>query len=113
MRQPVLWSSIILATIVIDLGVRFGMPFDLIRVTRVEAFLFLATSVLLFVLYKHTPWTAGKNRTFQVVLVASYALAGIRAAIWAAGQPVFHANIAILSLAVVAVVVVKIRRRTR
>jgi peptidoglycan/LPS O-acetylase OafA/YrhL len=113
MRQTILWIGIILAVTAIDLGVRFGMSFEIMRVIRIEAVLFLLTSVVLFALYRSNPRTIGRRRTIQIVLVASFALAGIRAAIWAAGQPVFWANLAILILAGVIIGVFTIRRRAQ
>lgn len=87
------------------------MPFELQRVVRVEAVLFVATSLVLLALYRRDPRATGWRRTLQVVLVAAFALAGIRAAIWAAGKPVFWANLTVLMLAAVAVGVLVFRRR--
>jgi len=113
MRQLVLWVGVIVVATAIDLGVRIGMAFDLQRVVRVEAALFLATSLVLFALYRYQPRATGWRRKLQAVLVASFALAGVRSAIWAAGQPVYWANLAVLALAAVATVVLLVRRRAR
>jgi peptidoglycan/LPS O-acetylase OafA/YrhL len=113
MRQLALWVGVILVATAIDLAVRFGMPFDLQLVVRVEAVLFLATSLVLSALYRRQPRATGWRRKLQAVLVASFALAGVRSAIWAAGQPVYRANLAVLALAAVATVVLLVRRRAR
>lgn len=91
---------------------RFAMPFDLERVLRVEALLFPSTGLMLLWLMRRQPTTAGHRRNLQWVLVAAFALAGLRSALWALGIPVMVANATVLATALVGLGAVWRRRRT-
>ena len=111
-KQNNQWVIIIFLTIVIDLGVRFATNFEMSLVIRVEAFLFLLTSVVLFILYRQSPPTTRKGNWIQLLIIFSYALAGIRSAIWAAGQPVYLANLTILIIGIIASFIFVVRQQT-
>lgn len=101
MRRGLTWTGVILATTVLDLGVRFASGLDFEAVLWIEASIFLLVGFLLYWLYRRDPASPGWRRGLQVVLIASLALAALRSAIWASGQPVTMANAVILALGVV------------
>jgi hypothetical protein len=97
----------------IDLTARFAWEFRLDRVLRTEAVLFLAAGGVFVMLLRRRPRATGWLRLLQVTLAAAFGLAGVRAALWAAGAPVVTANMAIFALAVVAAAIAWVRRRRR
>lgn len=96
-----------------DLGARIGFGFDMARVIPAEALLFLATASAL-------GWMAIRGDAYDVRvrrvdlwLAAGFALAGIRAALWAAGLDVYVANLVLLAIAGAAGARLWYRRRHR
>ena len=97
--------------VVAEAVVRFAMPFNLTRVLVVEALLFFAAAVVIIILIQRPPFATGWRRRLQWIVVWFFILGGIRAAIWALGQPVMRANITILLLGIVVLIANRIRRR--
>jgi hypothetical protein len=110
-RRPVAqWSGIVAIATILDLTARFGRPFDLTRVLRVEALLFPITGLLLLFLMQRGARLAGWRRGLQWTLIASFFLAGLRSALWALGIPVMVANGTLLVIAVLVLAVLVLRR---
>jgi len=112
MRWGWKWTFVILAAGAIDFAVRFATGFDMARVVPAETVLFLGTGAVLWALLRHEPASVRWQLRLQRVLVAAFALAGLRAGLWAAGLPVATANI-IVGLAGIALVAVAVARRRR
>jgi MYXO-CTERM domain-containing protein len=112
-RRWVPWLALFGAIAAIDLAARFVLPFSLNRVLAVEALLFFGAALATLALIARPPHPCGWRRVLQWLLVGAFALAGLRAAIWAAGQPVARANVVIVVLAVLALAGSWLRRRRR
>jgi hypothetical protein len=95
------WTAVILLASALDLGVRFGLQPDFEVSLWIEGGIFLLTAIILFWLYRGAPARRGWRRNLQVVLVAAFALGGLRSLIWAAGNPVTRANLKVLLLGIV------------
>jgi membrane protein implicated in regulation of membrane protease activity len=104
---------VILAATVVDLGARFVLSLRFLDVLRVEASLFLFVATILYIIYRRDPAAPGWRRGLQVFLIASFALAAVRAGVWASGQPVTLANAVILAVAVLTLGISRYRRRVR
>ncbi len=113
MRWGWRWTLLILAAGLTDFAVRIGTGFNMAWVVRAEAPLFLGASFALWLMLRRQPASVRWQRRLQGVLVATLALAGLRAALWAAGLPVATANLVVLVAGVVllAVAVVRWRRK--
>lgn len=107
------WAMLFSAIAVVEVLVRFAAPFSLRRVLVVEAVLFLAAALAALVLIQRPSFSSGWRLRLHWTLVWAFVLGGIRAAIWAAGQPVMRANLVILLLAIVVLIGSRIRRRRR
>jgi hypothetical protein len=108
-----LWGAILLAVGLLDFAVRLGTGWSMAWVIRAEAALFLSATFGLLMLHRSRPPRAAWARIVQVGLAASFALGGLRAALWAMGMPVHQANLVIGLLALVGGASVLWRRRTR
>ncbi|NIM51422.1 MAG: hypothetical protein GTO22_19595 [Gemmatimonadales bacterium] len=97
----------------VDLVTRFVLPFNLKRVLTVEAALFFGAAFVALALVIRSPWPDGWRRVVQWLLVGSFALAALRAAVWAAGLPVAWANRLVLVVAAVTVLLTWLWRRLR
>jgi hypothetical protein len=108
------WTFLVFAVALADFAVRIATNFDMVWVVRAEAILFLGTSLALWLWHNRRPaqvrWQVGLQR----MLVAAFALAGLRAALWAGGLEVAKANLVVLIVGavLVAVAVVQSRRRS-
>ena len=111
MRISLQWLSVVLAATAIDLLARFGGSFSFHGVLWVEAFLFPATGVGLLFLLRKAPRLSGFKRTFQVVLIVSFFLAGLRSGLWASGLPVGTANLLVLAGAILTWIGSRVSRR--
>ena len=96
MRWRWTWTGIFVAVGLLDYGVRLGTKFNMVWVIRVEAVLFLATSLVLWILRRRNPVQVRWQRAVQLGLVVFFALGGLRSALWAAGLAVGRANIVVL-----------------
>lgn len=98
------WPALIAVITAVELVIRFALSFNLRRVLVVEALLFFAAALCVRDLINRPPHLSGWRRTIQWSLVWAFALAALRAAIWAAGQTVMRANLATLVTAVVVLI---------
>lgn len=105
------WMAAVEIAALVDIGVRFAMPFDLMRVTRVEAVLFPVTGVVLWRLLTADPAPAGWRRGMQWGLVAGFLLAGLRSALLAGGVAVQTANVIVAVTGLAWLATARIRRR--
>ena len=111
MRRGLTWAGVILAATVVDLGTRFVFGLEFEAVLWIESLVFVVAALVLYRLFRSDPAAPGWRRGLQVVLIASFALAALRSAIWASGQPVTLANAIILVLGVVGWLVWRYRRK--
>lgn len=107
------WTLLVLAVTLADLAVRLATGFDMAWVVPVEAILFLGASLVLSVLHDRQPAQVRWQLRVQQVVVAGFALAGLRAALWAGGLPVASANVGIAILGALMVIVAVVRSRRR
>lgn len=107
------WATLFAAIALVEVLVRFAFPFSLRRVLVVEAVLFVDAALVILCFIQRPPVSSGWRRRLQWALVLAFALGSIRAAIWATGQPVMRANLAILLLAIVVLIGSGIRRGRR
>ncbi|MDP2482589.1 MAG: hypothetical protein Q8W45_04865 [Candidatus Palauibacterales bacterium] len=112
MKRGLVWTGVILAATVIDLGVHFATRLEPAGVLWIEAAIFLAVALVLYRLLRRDPASPGWRRAVQAMLVASFVLGALRSAIWASGQPVAVANGTILGLGVAAWVLWTWRKRS-
>ncbi len=110
MRRGFRWAGIVLAAAALDLGARFALDLQLRQVLWLEAAIFIAAALALWAMYRRDPPPPGRGRAFLVVLIASFVLGALRAAIWGFGQPVTLANGTILALGVVSWLAWRARR---
>ncbi len=96
---------------IIELAVRFAIPFELRRVLVVEAVVFLGAGVVSGMLVRRSV-QVGWRYALQWALVGAFVLAAVRAGLWAAGVPVARANQIIGLLGVLALAAVWLRRRS-
>lgn len=108
-----LWGAILLTVGLLDLAVRLGTSWSMVWVIRAEAALLLSAAFGLLMVYRRRSPGAARARVVQLGLIASLALGGLRAALWAIGMPVQQANLVIGILALVGVASVLWGRRTR
>lgn len=105
------WTLLILAVTLADFAVRVATRFSMAWVVPVEAILFLGTSLALWRLHDRAPAPVPWQSTVQRVLVAAFALAGLRAALWAGGLHVARANVVILTAGALLLALAVIRSR--
>lgn len=105
------WTAVILVAAALDLGVRFGLQPDFHTSLWIEGGIFLLTMAVLLALYRRAPARPGWKRNLQVLLVAAFALGGLRSLLWAAGNPVTRANLKIFVLGILAWAYFMRRRR--
>jgi hypothetical protein len=113
MRRTAPWILIIVISAVADWSVRILTDFDMPRVFAAEALIFPISALALGVLRWRSPASGRKTRALQTVLVWTFVLAGLRAAIVAFGSSYLSANIVPFCLAVLGIGVWWRRRRTR
>ncbi len=105
------WVLFILAVGMVDFAVRVATEFDVSWVVRAEAVLFLGASVALGSLHRRWPPEARWQVRLQRVLVAAFALAGLRALLWALGVPIAWANRIVVIVAAILVALALVRSR--
>ena len=105
------WTLLILAVTLADLAVRVVTRFSMAVVVPAEAILFLATSLALWRWHHRAPAPVRWQSALQRVLVAAFALAGLRAALWAGGLHVARANVVILTAGALLLALAVIRAR--
>ena len=105
------WAALFGTIATVEVLVRFAVPFSLRRVLVVEALLFFGAALAALRLTLRPAKPSKWRRLLQWSLVWGLALGAIRAAIWAAGQPVTRANLAALLVAIIALAASRIRRR--
>jgi hypothetical protein len=94
------WTIIFLATGLVDYGLRLATRFNMDWVVPLEAVLFFGAGYLFWRLERRNPAQVPWQHVVQLVVVASFALGGLRSALWALGLPVSRANLVILLLGV-------------
>ena len=104
-------TLLILAVTLADFAVRVATRFSMAWVVPAEAILFLATSLALWRLQNRAPAPVRWQSTLQRVLVAAFALAGLRAALWAGGLHVARANVVVLTAGALLLALAVIRSR--
>ena len=109
-RHPL---AVLAMVLVVDLVVRIGSGFDMAVVVTSEAILFAVAAILLWRAAGRAGAADASLRRLDLWLAACFALAGIRAALWAVGLAVYTANLVILGLAVATGVVAWARARRR
>jgi hypothetical protein len=102
MRTLMKWLGVFAGATAIDLFVRFGLPFQMTTVLVAEAILFPVTGFVFLWLLRRSPGKVGFPRRLQLLTIAAFFLAGLRAGLWASGVPIGMANIAVLMVAVLA-----------
>jgi len=107
------WTLLILAVALADFAVRLATRFNMAWVVPAEAILCLGTSLALSVLHDRQPAQVRWQFRLQQIGVAAFALAGLRAALWAGGLPVARANLAVSIVGALLVTVAVIRSRRR
>lgn len=105
------WIGVIAAATAADLVVRFVLPLDQTGVLRVEAILFPLTGLALLALFRAGPRLSPGWRRAQIVAVAAFSLAGLRAGLWAGGVPVNRANLAALGVGALTWLGIRLFRR--
>jgi len=95
------WILLILIIGAADFAVRLITGFNMVWVVRAEAVLFLGAGITLWVFQREKPAQVRWHLWTQRVVVALFALAGLRAALWALGLPVARANVIVVVVAVV------------
>ncbi len=113
MRFALQLLGVVAVATAIDLVVRLGGFASFAQVLLVEAFLFPLTGVALDRVIRCHGRSSGLRRGLEVILVWAFVLAGLRAGIWAVGLPVGTANLVILSVALLAWVGYRIRKRQK
>jgi protein-S-isoprenylcysteine O-methyltransferase Ste14 len=111
LRRSAPWIAVVLAALAIDLAVRFGLHPDFRFTLWIEGGVFLLAALVLLGLYHREPAQPGWRRGLRVALIGAFALGGLRSLMWAAGQPVYRANLKILIIAVLAWAYWRRRRR--
>ncbi|MEK6754543.1 MAG: hypothetical protein AABZ02_00160 [Bacteroidota bacterium] len=91
---------IVLAVTLADLTARFDVDFETSRVVSLEAILFLMGGAMLLWAAKRDKAESLSAQRLDLWLALAFGLAGVRAALWAIGIPVFLANPAILALGI-------------
>jgi len=94
--------AVLFATLLLDLLVRFGLPFSLHRVLVVEAVLFPAAALAGVGLIRAGGRVGKGLRTLQLLGVAGLFLAGLRSGLWASGMAVSMVNLVVLGVAAAA-----------
>ncbi|NIM51737.1 MAG: hypothetical protein GTN78_25835 [Gemmatimonadales bacterium] len=107
------WTILLLAVALADFGIRFATGFDVVWVVRAEAILFLGTALALWGLHRRRPPQVRWQFGLQQILAAAFALAGLRAALWAGGLPVAAANLVVLVVGVLLVGLGVVRSRRK
>lgn len=105
------WTGVFLLIGLLDYGVRLLTHFDMSIVVPAEAVLFLGSSLLLWRLQRRSPAPVHWQHLVQLILVASFALGGLRSALWALGLAVSTANLIVLVMGVILIVLAWRRRR--
>jgi hypothetical protein len=106
------WLLLFAIVGVIELAVRFAIPFALRRVLVVEAVVFLGAGVVSGMLVRRSV-QVGWRYALQWALVGAFVLAAVRAGLWAVGVPVARANQIIGLVGVLALGAVWLRRRSQ
>jgi len=93
-------AAIVLASVLIlDLGVRFIVGFEMSRVVAFEAVLFAIAGALLLWEARRSDGKISGVRRLDFWLAAFFALGSLRAGLWAAGVEVYVANLVIFAVA--------------
>ena len=92
---------IVLAATLADITARFAVNFETSRVVSLEAILFLIGGAMLLWAAKRDKGESLNAQRLDLWLALAFGLAGVRAALWAVGIPVFIANLVILALGIV------------
>ena len=110
-RRLMPWLLLFAMVGIIELAVRFALPFERRRVLVVEAVVFLGAGVVSGMLVRRSV-QVGWRYALQWALVGAFVLAAVRAGLWAVGVPVARANQIIGLLGVLALAAVWLRRRS-
>jgi hypothetical protein len=110
-RASITWATLFGVIVATEALVRFAIPFNFTRILVVEALLFFAAAIVIIILIRRPPFALGWYRGLQWILLWFFILGGIRATIWALGQPVMRANMAILLIGIVVLIANRIWRR--
>ena len=105
------WAGVVVVATALDLAGRFLLPFDLMRVMRIEAVLFPVAGIVLLLMVWREPSASGWRRTLQWGLIACFLLAGLRAVLWAVGAHPLIANVTSPAVFVVSGLALVFRRR--
>ena len=105
------WMVVFGAATAVDLLFRFGMPFQMTRILRVEAVLFPGAALAFLILYRKKPGKQGFGRKLQIVTIAGFFLAGLRSGLWASGLPIGTVNIVVVAVTFLVWSGFRIRRR--
>jgi hypothetical protein len=111
-RTTARWTAVVTIATALDLAGRFLLPFDLMRVMRIEAVLFPFAGLVLMLMVRQEPRASGWRRTLRWGLIVCFLLAGLRAALWAIGAHPLIANATPPSVFVLSGIVLMFRRRS-
>jgi hypothetical protein len=95
-RPPLAWSLLFGSATAVDLGVRVLTSFAMRGVLWTETALFMATAGAMLALSRRLSATDGKRRRWPAYMAACLVLGALRSCLWAAGEPVYVANMATL-----------------
>ncbi|MFO7587782.1 MAG: hypothetical protein R6X22_06875 [Gemmatimonadota bacterium] len=113
MRRIVSWPVVAGGSAAVDWLVRFGTGFDMPRVLAFETVLFPLTAAALEAMRRKGHARRGSTPLLQLLLVWTFALAGLRSALLTAGSSYVVANLAPVVVAGAALLLVLARRRSR
>lgn len=87
---------VVIGSVIADFAGRWALDFDMDRVIPFEALLFLAGGGVLLLAAKRDRPDSARALRLDLWLALAFGLAGVRAGLWAAGMPVYVANLVIL-----------------
>jgi uncharacterized membrane protein YfcA len=91
---------VVIASVIADFAGRWALDFDMGRVIPFEALLFLAGGGVLLLAAKRDKPDSARALRLDLWVALAFGLAGVRAGLWAAGMPVYVANLVILVLGI-------------
>ena len=106
------WIIIFIVAGMAEYAVRLATRFNMDWVVPLDAVVFWWAGYLCWRLERRSPAQVPWQHALQLVIVASFVLAGLRSALWALGVPVSRANLVIIVVGVVLAGIALRRRHT-
>lgn len=108
---PIWW--VLAGLLLLEVGVRAVLAWDLERVLIIETLAFLASAVYLYAVVRTRSAGSSRHARALVVSAVAFALGGVRTGLWAAGVAVQWANLTIFVVALILLGAWWRRRRSR